>query len=234
MPLPQPVRPSHAAIEAALTRALASSACTLAQGSVGSNGGVTLGGLAGAGAPSETLQQKAAATGAATVASQLRTFDGPYCPVLDLLRPLREVAGARPATLTQEPSTGVLHDNQPIVVRFAMPAAFGGYLQIAYVQHDSTVAPLVPGPGYPAQTYAAGATGTFGAARKDFDGWRVGPPFGTDMIVAIASTAPLFDHKLPDTQTLGTYLSAVQAAIESLRRRGGSVAAAALLLDTQP
>ena len=32
---------------------------------------------------------------------------------------------------------------------------FAGYLHVEYLQNDATVAPQVPGPGYPSQTYAA-------------------------------------------------------------------------------
>ena len=53
------------------------------------------------------------------------------------------------------------------------------------------------------------------------------------MIIAVASTAPLFAKPLPDSQPLSTYLSALQSAMDSLRRRGGTVAAAAVTIDTR-
>ena len=141
----------------------------------------------------------------------------------------------RPATLGLEQDGGAvpLHDDQVIALHAIMPA-FAGYLQIAYVQHDHVVTPLVPGPGYPAQTYQARASIALGAPRRDFAGWRVGPPFGIDLIVAVASTAPLFSQSLPASQSLDAYLAALQTAVDALRRRGGTVAATALPLDTRP
>jgi serine/threonine-protein kinase len=155
--------------------------------------------------------------------------DATFCPLLDRLHAIA------PDTLglEQDGGTAPLHDDQIIALHAIMPA-FAGYLQVAYVQHDHVVAPLVPGPGYPAQTYQARARIALGTPHSDFPGWRVGPPFGVDLIVAIASTAPLFSQPLPDSQSLEAYLAALQTAVEALRRRGGTVAATALPIDTRP
>ena len=166
---------------------------------------------------------------------EVQPFDGPYCPTLDLLRPLTDAAGRDHGgmELAQLGGPASLRDNDVIALRLTMPG-FGGYLHVEYLQHDGTVAPQVPGPGYPSQTYAAHAQLELGTPRQDFEGWHVGPPFGTDMIVAVASTAPLFTRALPDSQPLAAYLASLQTAIEGLRRRGGSVAATAVVLDTRP
>jgi hypothetical protein len=133
--------------------------------------------------------------------------------------------------MTEADGTTRLSDGQVITVSLTMPG-FGGYLAIAYLQHDGTAAPLVPGAGYPARTYAAGERVEFGRPAGKFPGWQVGPPFGTDMIVAVASTAPLFTAPPPDSETIGSYLQRLQAAMDNLRRRGGSLAANVILLET--
>ena len=208
--------------------------CNLAHADVASDG-IILNGVIGA--PGMEALRRAIPADSANITWQVQEFDGPYCPVLDLLRALPDAA---PGGLTLRPDGGPapLRDNQVIALQAAMPG-FAGFLHVAYVQHDAlagapTVAPLIPGPGYPAQTFPARAAIPLGTPRAGSPGWTVGPPFGTDMIVAVASTAPLFARPLPDSQPLPAYLSGLQAAIDDLRRRGGTVSATVAVLETRP
>ena len=199
------------------------------------DGTVALAGVVGDGQPEDALRRTVAEAQPAGSAWQVQSFDGPYCPALDVLRPVSELLGRNRGGMEMGQAGGPapLVDNDVIALQVTMPG-FAGFLHVAYLQHDATVSPQVPGPGYPSQTYAARAQVDLGKPRQDFAGWRVGPPFGTDMIVAVASTAPLFTRALPDSQPLASYTASLQAAMESLRRRGGSVAAAAIVLDTRP
>ncbi len=231
--MPETARPSGppaASVLAALAGTLPGVKCSLARASAGADGTVLVAGISGKGQPESTLASATAAAGG--VPGLIQTFDGPYCPALDVLRPFADPSGRAALALEQVGGPASLRDNQVIALQVTMPG-FAGYLHVAYLQHDSTVSPLVPGPGFPAQTYAARDQIDLGKPRSDFEGWHVGPPFGTDMIVAVVSTAPLFSRALPDSQPLGSYLSALQTAIEALRRRGGSAATAALVLDTR-
>ena len=213
--------------------------CTLAHAEDAPDGSFTLNGVAGA-SGMEALR-RAMPGGSNVVNWQVQEFDGPYCPVLDLLRALPDAAAPGGLMLRQDGGPAPLRDNQVITLQATMPG-FAGFLHVAYVQHDDpaapsgapTVAPLVPGPGYPAQTFAARTAIPLGSPRAGSPGWIVGPPFGTDMIVAIASTAPLFARPLPDNQPLPAYLSSLQAAIDALRRRGGAVSATVATLETRP
>jgi hypothetical protein len=223
-----------ALIEATLASSLPSVKCSLTRSTTAPDGTVTLTGLSGAGQPEDALRRAAAAAGPTGLDWQVRSFNGPYCPALDVLRPVVEFAARTRNGMAMVQSGGPagLQDNDVIALDVTMPA-FAGYLHVAYLQNDGTVSPQVPGPGYPAQTYAARTQIELGKPRQDFEGWHVGPPFGTDMIVAVASTAPLFAKALPDSQPLSTYLSALQSAMDALRRRGGTVAAAAVTIDTR-
>ena len=72
-----------------------------------------------------------------------------------------------------------------------------------------------PGPGHPA--------------------WEVGPPYGTDMIIAIASSQPLFDRPRPDNvESAADYLRELQAAVEAAKRRGVRLTGSAMAVDTIP
>jgi eukaryotic-like serine/threonine-protein kinase len=62
---------------------------------------------------------------------------------------------------------------------------------------------------------------------------EVGPPFGTDMILAVASSVPLFAQRRPvDGETVETYLPALRGAIDAALRRNAKVAGRAIVLDT--
>lgn len=226
-PVPAPVPAS--AVAASLAMRLPGIGCSLLQSGVGSDGRPMLTGLVGTGAPTEAAQRAvdAAAASRSAVSWNLQSFEGPFCPVLDYLRSLPDT-GLR---LDQDGGRTALADGELIAMRITMPG-FAGFLHVAYLQSNQLVSTLVPGPGYPPQTYGARATGMLGTKREDSPGWQVGKPFGTDMIVAIVSTAPLFSKPLPDDQPLGAYLSSLRSAIDTLRRRGGTVAVAAQTVET--
>ena len=215
-----------------LAGSLANVGCTLTQFSVEPDSSAAVTGMAGTGQPEASLRQAVDAAEPARTDWRVRSFDGPFCPAVDVVR-ATATATSQTLTLEQQGGPAPLLDNQVIALRATMPG-FAGFLHVAYLQHDQTVSPLVPGLGYPAQTYPARAVIPLGQKRADFLGWQVGPPFGTDMIVAVASTAPLFARPLPESQPLATYLGSLQAAISDLRRRGGTVAATALVLETRP
>lgn len=179
-----------------------------------------------AGTQSEAAVQRAADT-------QPRIVGQAFCTVLDQLRALPNAGPANTLFLGQVGGPAPLLDDQVISVEAIMPA-YAGHLNVTYIQADGTIATLVPGAGYPSQTYPARSRVALGTPRPGFAGWQVGPPFGTDLILAIASTAPLFQQPPPENQSLDAYLSALQAAIDALRRRGGNVTATALPIETRP
>ena len=225
---------SAAEVEAALAGSLPTIRCSLVRAAVRPDGSVTLNGVAGAGPPLDTVQRALNSAHPSRWEGDIRGFEGPYCPVLDLLRS-QDVAGRTEGALVIAQTGGStrLRDNDVISLQVTMPN-FGGYLHVLYLQHDQTVSPLVPGPGYPSQIYSARFQIDLGKPRLDYEGWRVGPPFGTDMIIAVATTTPLFGRAWPETQPIGSYITLLKASIEAQHREGGSVSAAAIVLETLP
>ena len=233
-PVPAPSATSATLVEAALAASLPTIRCSLVRAAVRPDGSVAMSGVAGAGPPQDAVQNAVTKARPSRSDGQVQRFDGPYCPALDILR-TQDTAGRAQdaASIDRAGGPAGLHDNDVIALQVTMPN-FAGYLHVMYVQHDETVAPLVPGAGYPSQVYAARSRIALGNPRADYEGWRVGPPFGTDMIVAVATTAPLFGRPLPANEQMGSYLRSLQAAITALRQRGGSVSAAAIVLETLP
>jgi hypothetical protein len=60
----------------------------------------------------------------------------------------------------------------------------------------------------------------------------VDAPFGTDMIVAIAASAPLFSSPRPADESVPAYLQALRAALDEAQRKGTKISANAILVQT--
>jgi hypothetical protein len=122
-------------------------------------------------------------------------------PLADADRPTIDIGGA-----TQ------LHRGEPLRIQVRSPAKIS-YLYVSYIQADGSVVHLVqpgapvPQPTLPRRTLVFG-TGDGGAPR-----FTIGPPFGREMVIAIASRSPLFDHALPPQQTERDFLSDLRRAL---------------------
>lgn len=231
-PAAPPAAPAPSITAAALAAAIRPVACTLATATPGTGNAVAVAGLAGSGAPEAALRSAVTdAAPAATLDWKVRAFTGPYCGALDLLRPL----GASGLTMTLDGGATALHDGDKVVIDITLPPA-ARYLVVDYLANDGSIAHLAPtGPGA-VQPVAPGSRVVLGKPdpKTGFQGWEVGPPYGTDMIIAIASSAPLFTRPRPANDTTEAYLRDLDAAIATLRKRGDNLAGTALLLDTAP
>jgi Papain family cysteine protease/Domain of unknown function (DUF4384) len=87
------------------------------------------------------------------------------------------------------------------------------YLYVSYVQADGSVVHLVQPAGLVAQPTLPDQTLNFGDGRDGGAKFTVGRPFGREMIIAIASRSPLFDHALPARQTEREYLTMLRRAL---------------------
>jgi hypothetical protein len=122
-------------------------------------------------------------------------------------------------------------------VRLVMPD-FASRLRVDYVTHDGNVQHLYPQladqkdgiAADPPRLYAPGEPVNLG-----HPAWLISEPYGTDMIIAIASSEPLFDRPRPTNAELAAvYLRDLQAAVEALHQRGVNLAASAVTLEALP
>jgi hypothetical protein len=158
-----------------------------------------------------------------------RGVSGPYCDVLDVVRPIAQPTSPFLNLALKDDATRLkAHDS---VLPILQLPDFPSYLLLDYVSHDGSVAHLFPIRGVPSAAFNANATVRLGTTPKD--GVEVGPPFGTDVILATASSIPLFAAGTvrPD-ETLQTYIPALKAAIEAAQRRNAKLAGRALILET--
>jgi hypothetical protein len=133
----------------------------------------------------------------------------PQCEALQTLEKPLDVAD-RPS-IDIGPSNA-LHEGDALRIEVRSPTQIS-FLYVSYIQADGSVvhlvqpAGLVPQPTMPRQTLTFG-TGEGGRAK-----FTVSAPFGREMIIAIASRSPLFDHELSQHQVERDYLSELRRAL---------------------
>ena len=170
------------------------------------------------------LAQREIPPAAATLTVQ--TFEGPYCPVLDLLRPVLAAVGAAPRAALA--AAAPLHAGDLLRFEVAMPP-WPGLLHVAYLMQSGEVAHLVASAAHP-----AGATLRLGEPRAGFPGWEVSEPFGTDLLLAIVSDFPLFATPRPEVEPQAAYLAALGEAVRAARQAGRRIAVRPLIVETAP
>jgi serine/threonine-protein kinase len=228
-PTPAPAAPpmSAAQRESVLTGTLASLPCTLLSGT-DSGAQPAISGLAGAGAPQEALTAALASLPAAILpATSVQTIDGPYCNALDTIRPYHSLFASPGTQLGLSLSGGktTLYAGDKIAVINKMPG-FSGYLETDYFSSDGTVFHL-----YQEKT---GATAEPAGNMKTMVAGTAAAPFGTDMIIAIASSTPLFTEKRMQVENDSDYLPALRTALQDVATAGASVSVAAIPVVTLP
>lgn len=187
-------------------------------------------GLAGNNAPALLHQALTNAAPQAVVNWKISTFSGgaadTYCRALDLLRPVAAPFGAGTGgfALDLAGNKTVLADGDPIILDVVMPD-FPAWLTVDYFSSDGSVAHLAPGP------FTANRLEVAGTAVELRPG-AAGQPYGRDMIVAIASSQPLFKATRPETEQASAYLSALAAALDAAQGAGVRLDATAFLLET--
>ncbi len=228
-----------------LRQALAQSPCTMANALVQDSGAISISGFASPNAAEALRQQVAGMAVASSVGWRLQQVDPVFCAVLTLLRPISAQAGAPITGLALTLANGIttLRDGDLIRPRITM-ADFPGELRVDYLVHDGSMVHLFPTVADPTQhvapqpavRLAPGAPLSLGEAGPGRPIWAVGAPYGTDMIVAIASSTPLLAH--PPTRNAeddaGPYLRELAAGVARVRQSGGKVAGTLLLVDTLP
>ena len=231
---PQPVR-TPAAIRAPVVETLRQASCVAATGDVRAPDSITLRGVAGSAPAAAALQDAlASALPGAPVQWGVAAADGPYCAMLDLVRPLLRPFGSEARTVLislKDGQTNLVQDDK-MYPAINMPD-FASYLQLDYFASDGSVTHLAtatPGPAIPANSLRM-----LGKPRlPTFEGFIVDKPFGTDVIVAIASSTPLFRTARPTPDPTASYLRDLKAALDAATRNGNRASAAVLMVRTMP
>jgi hypothetical protein len=240
--LPPGTDPSDA-IRAQVAAVVSQLPCSVLGGDV-HDGAVQLTGIAGPVAM-ESLQQKLTAQGLTNPAPALHVtqVEARFCPWENFLRPIAKPFGAGEDDLKLR-----LADDPPWLVNndFIRPrvtmAGFRGVIRVDYLDREGNVQHLFPQVADPAQhltgdrgrRFEPGEVLNLGEPGPGKPGWQVAPPFGTDLIIAVASEDVLFDHPRPtNVESAEAYLRDLKRAVEFARSRGAHIAATVMPVVTK-
>lgn len=146
-------------------------------------------------------------------------FDPAYC---DVLGGMEESLGAADAPQVTLAGPHPLQEGQVLRLQVRMPD-WPAYLSIFALMPQGEAGQLV-GTG----RHAARASVTL-----TDPSWEVTAPFGTDLLLAIASDKPLFARRRPP-ERLDSLASALGPALRSAREGGGRIAAQIIAVHTVP
>jgi serine/threonine-protein kinase len=208
--------------------------CTMLSAATGP-GATTLTGLAGTGEAQSALSGAIQSLPAGiSITNKIQTINGPYCDVLNTIRPYHDIFPTPGAQISLALANGktILHDGDLITVKQTMPN-FGGYLQTDYFSSDGSILHLYPTSADPKKFIAPNASKTLGDPTHGGAAWQVSAPYGTDLIITIASTAPLFTTPRPADENASDYLPDLRAALQNAVSAGATVAVNAIPVITQ-
>jgi serine/threonine-protein kinase len=235
-PPPQLPKPTAEQSLAKVQSAVSTMTCTDLSASLDGNGGIKVAGLAGSGQPEQDARAAAGQVAGIPVSWSATAVSTVYCGAVDLLRVARAPGDGPPAqimpvTINGSPDIVNLTDKAPLIPRIALPD-FPAWVLVEYLDNQAGISHM-----YPLRSAAAPrrASSVLLMTAKEIgakDPNLVGPPFGTDMILAVASAKPLMPQPRPKNETPGEYINALKAAILDARSNGIGTAVGVILVHT--
>jgi hypothetical protein len=227
-PAPAPA-PKPALTLAAITPELAQVPCSALSGAVQDHA-LTVRGFVSQRYGAEHLKQTLAALpGVDTVSLDVRPLADDKCEVVKTLAPylVRNWQGGRVASLQMRPPSGLLTENDSLVVDLKAPP-FDSFATVDYYQLDGHVVHMVPSHLSPDNQIQANGSYTIGSSAGD---WTVSKPFGSEMVVLVITPVALFDKLRPESESRADYLRALEARLTQI---GGQYGQDRLLADFAP
>jgi len=152
--------------------------------------------------------------------------DAAYCEAQELIAPF-EAADRQQGLALTTVGGALLLDGDPLELDISFPA-YASYLHVAYIQRSGLVGHILPGHG---QVWPARA-----AHYVERTGYDIAPPYGVEMILALATEEPLFTPPRPQFEEAETFLPALRQRLAELAASapGTSIAASHVLVTTAP
>ncbi|AWB07400.1 serine/threonine protein kinase (plasmid) [Azospirillum humicireducens] len=242
-PMPEaPITPERPPVEV-VAQALRSIPCGLV--TVEETGGRLLvtGTAAGERAEAAVREAVEAAAGGWEHGFDLTTADARLCApltgiaaALDANRGLAEPLTAALATAAAAPmeeSGPQLHAGDPLILEIRGPAR-PVRIQADYFTIDGTVIHLLPNPSDSGTALEAGETRRLGDRADGGRYWTIGPPYGAELLLVIATSESLFPTPRPEQEAAADYLDALMEALATLPDDAPAALAVARFITTGP
>jgi hypothetical protein len=173
-------------------------------------------------------QSLAQVGGLGAVETDLEVHPWPFCELLAVIEPYRDLGSAPEAGLaiTTAERTTLFREGDDLTLDIFLPRD-ARYLYLGYVQNDGRVGYITT---MPVREWAEGT----GAIRFE-TGFQISGPFGREMILAVTSARPLFDQPRPAYEPAEEYIEDLRQRLSELRTQdpGASPAASHLFITTE-
>jgi hypothetical protein len=153
----------------------------------------------------------------------------PLCGAMDVVREQAAFNLGLPQGPGIDPggANGVYREGDHLLISVTAPDV-DGYLYLDYYDAaEKYVVHLLPNEIRPDNRVRAGQQVVIGTLPREQEKYRVSPPLGSNLLIAIASPEPLFDRSRPHVEpTSDEYLATLRSSLERARQ-GGSTGVAA-------
>lgn len=209
------LRPASTSLAERVQEQLLQVKCSILQASV-DGGGVVVTGHAGEGLDVASVEPSLSPiAGVEQVTIDIGRLPDTYCNVLEALkRPvIANGTGNDPISIAVPRSAFREGDDLTFTVETRQTPShvyIDLYMPDGYVQH------LLPRPGFENNGFANGAILDLGRGGES-GSWQIGAPLGTELVVVVSASQPLFDSMGWEVERTEDYLSALNTAFERLR-----------------
>jgi hypothetical protein len=195
----QPAAPDLGTVRALVLEFLAEFQCANTTANLSSDGNLSISGFVSSWEDLDKIRREMSRLEVVTNFNEdLAVHPWPFCEMLEMLQ-RHQFPSISPSFQTH------LEVNKPdrrykkgdyLVVSATVGSAFGGYLYIDYLDSDGTVVHMLPSPERLQNDVHAGQKVVVGAEGHDplgYFSYKIGPPYGPGLLVAITSSKALFD-----------------------------------------
>jgi serine/threonine protein kinase len=220
--------PDRALLERAIETSQTSSECANVEFMVDDAGHVELSGFISSRDDLTNLVAELRSVAGVTAVSpdRVEVHPEPICQTLQIIAPYQQRNAVGQLGLeVSMPGGEVLRDGDALDIALTSPV-FDSYLYVDYIQQDGLTVHV-------RQTPAGQQPVAAGQQLLEETPYKIGPPFGREMVVIIASGSPLFESARPESEDAADYLPALQRQLSQLQP-DQEVAASHVFVQTQP
>jgi serine/threonine protein kinase len=219
-----------------VTALLGSMPCSILQASVNDRSLLVRGYAAGPKIMQRIEDSLGEVAGITEVKNEIQDLPGVFCQTLELYAPFwiaNRDSGFGTRIGTPNPGN-VFVAGERLIVDIKTPT-YKSWLYVDYFAQDSSVVHMMPSPGEvfneadPRESFQLGEPGDIGL-------WEVAPPFGTEMIVLLATSAPIFEDARGQLEEANDYRTALGKRLKALESDSGKarISVDLVVIQTKP
>ena len=210
--------------------------CSVLQASMNGPGVLVRGYVAGPKVMTRIEDGLGKITGITEVKNEIQELPRIYCQTLELYAPYwKSNRDAGFGTAIGTPNAGnAFVEGKRLVVDIGTPT-YKSWLYVDYFAQDGSVVHMMPSPGEVFNQGDARDSFQLGEA-GDIGLWEVAPPFGTEMVVVLATSAPVFEGARGELEQGNDYRAALGKRLKALESQspGAKISADFVVIKTKP